>query len=412
MPGCVLTSDQVMIPIEKPHKESRLRMKKFDNNCQTGANDDKIGAELFSRVAGLLRLGRAGGEGVSEKALRAAIGDLEDHLAGHPESVPALRLLAECAQGLGEFNKARSYISRAELLDPWNLEILIISESLYETDAGSNRRLPGEPPRLHSDLTSGVVNADSLIEKAMGSFRLGDLDRAYTLAKLAYRITPESDHHLMDVLAVGSSFDPERTLAEFILLEKEGPRSAYLFLVLGSICNVLGKYDEATAWLAAGVELSSKDPYLLAMLYNEMAYVMAKREIDLDRCVALARAALEIFPDKSANGFIRDTLGVAYLKSRDIKKAIRNLREAVSKDPTVIPRFHLALAQLMDGDPSGAHTELKIIAGSRPSLESPHAEETAILDRVQANMGRLEDLLNLGGAGDIQDAMEILSGLI
>ena len=68
---------------------------------------------------------------------------------------------------MGEFDRARRYISRAELLDPWNLEILIISESLYETDAGLSRRLPGEPPRLRSDLTSGVVNADSLIEKAM-----------------------------------------------------------------------------------------------------------------------------------------------------------------------------------------------------------------------------------------------------
>jgi tetratricopeptide (TPR) repeat protein len=128
--------------------------------------------------------------------------------------------------------------------------------------------------------------------------------------------------------------------------------------------------------------------------------------------VALARAALEMFPNKKANGFIRDTLGIAYLKCKEVKKAIRNLREAVSKDPTVIPRFHLALAQLMDGDPAGAQAELKIIADSRTSLESPHVEETAILDRVQANIGRLEHLLNLGGAGDIQDAIEILSGLI
>jgi len=387
-------------------------MDELDAAKRAGSQGDKTGLELFSRVAQLLRRRRAGELPQDEITLSDAMRELEEHLVAHPQSVPALRLLAESAQVLGEFGRAREYISRAEFLDPWNLEILIISESLYETDAGSAHRRPGEPLRLHSDLTSGVVNADSLIEKAMGSFRLGDLDRARTLAKLAYRITPEIEHHLIDILAIGSSLDPQRTLVEFTLLEKENPRSAYLYLVLGSICNVLGRYDEATSWLAAGVDLSSKDPYLLAMLYNEMAYVMAKREIRLDRCVALARAALEMFPNKKANGFIRDTLGVAYLKSKEVKKAVRNLREAVSKDPTVIPRFHLALAQLMDGDTAGAQTELKIIAASRPSLESPHVEETAILDRVQANMGRLEDLLNLGGAGDIQDAMEILAGLI
>jgi tetratricopeptide (TPR) repeat protein len=387
-------------------------MEESDIEGQGGSEDEKAGLELFSRVAQLLRRRRAGGLPGEGTSLESATDELEEHLTSHPESVPALRLLAECAQGLGKFERARGYISRAELLDPWSLEILIISESLYETDAGSARRRPGEPPRLHSDLNSGVVNADSLIEKAMGSFRLGDLDRAYTLAKLAYLITPESEHHLLDVLAVGSSFDPERTLVELILLESEHPRTGYLYLALGSISNVLGRYDEAASWLAAGVDLSSKDPYLLAMLYNEMAYVMAKREINLNRCVALARAALEMFPNKKANGFIRDTLGIAYLKCKEVKKAIRNLREAVSKDPTVIPRFHLALAQLMDGDPAGAQAELKIIADSRTSLESPHVEETAILDRVQANIGRLEHLLNLGGAGDIQDAIEILSGLI
>jgi tetratricopeptide (TPR) repeat protein len=148
------------------------------------------------------------------------------------------------------------------------------------------------------------------------------------------------------------------------------------------------------------------------MLYNELAYVLAKQEIELDRCVALARTALEVFPNRRANGFIRDTLGIAYLKRGDVGKAIQNLREAVSKDPTVIPRFHLALAMLKNRDAAGALAELKQIAASRPSLESPHVEEIAILERVQSNIVRLEDLLNLGGSGDIQDALKILEGLV
>jgi tetratricopeptide (TPR) repeat protein len=372
-----------------------------------------VDRELFSRVVDLLQKLHADCDSDETlSSLASAMEELEQFQSVHPDSVPALRLLAECAQRLDDLSRARKYIDQAELLDPWNLEILIISESIYEAEADSSKCRPGQPLRVHNDLDSGVVNIEKLIEKAMGSFRLGDFERAYTLAKLAYRIYPENEHHLMDILAIGSGFDPERTRRELIILEDEDPPPAFLYLALGSVSNVLGLHDQATAWLARGISLNPKDPYLQAMLYNEMAYVMARQEIRFDQCIALARQALAVFPERQANGFIRDTLGVAYLKSGDTEKAIRNLREAVSKDPTVIPRFHLALALLNDKDPANALGELKQIAASSASLESPHVEETAILARVQSHIGRLEDLLNLGSANDIRDALEILDGLM
>ncbi len=368
---------------------------------------------LFSRVARLLRRYEAeGADQAYRRELQAARTDLQRYHNAHPESVPALRLLAECAQRLQDLKAARRNISQAELLDPWDLEILIISESLYETEAANSKPRPGEPLRLQSDLSSGSVSTEVLLEKAMGSFRLGDMDRAYSLAKLTYRINPVEEHHLMDVWAIGSALDPARTRTELLKLEQEGGSSPYLYLALGSVCNVLGQYQEAVYWIDQGISISPKDPFVLAMLFNELAYVLAKQGLHLDRCVQLARTALELFPDTRANGFIRDTLGVVYLKRGDCDKAIQNLREAVRKDPTVIPRFHLALALLTNRDAANALSELKFIAASRPSLESPHVEETAILERVQSHILRLEDLLNLGGADDIRDALGILEGLV
>lgn len=378
------------------------------------STDDTSGnPALFSRVAQLLR--RFEDEGTNadyQQELQAARAELHRYHNANPASVPALRLLAECAQRLFDLPAARKYISEAELLDPWDLEILIISESLYEAEATRKKARPGEPLRLQSDLSSGVVSTETLLEKAMGSFRLGDLERAYSLAKLTYRINPAEEHHLMDIWAIGSAFDPNRTRAELIKLEQESNPSPYLYLALGSVCNVVGQYQEAVYWIDRGISLSPKDPFVLAMLFNELAYVLAKQELHMDRCVQLARTALELFPDARANGFIRDTLGVVYLKRGDFEKAIQNLREAVRKDPTVIPRFHLALALLNQRDAANALTELKFIAAARPSLESPHVEETAILERVQSHIARLEDLLNLGGADDIRDALTILEGLV
>jgi tetratricopeptide (TPR) repeat protein len=371
-----------------------------------------IDPELFSRVVSLLRMQEVEDSARAERTeLMEVTRELEQFSERHPESVPALRLLAECAQRLGDLRAARRHISRAELLDPWNVEILIISESLHEAEASLPHR-EGEPVRFGARINAGVISAETLLERAMGLFRLGELERAYSLAKLSFSINPQATHHLMDVLAAGSIFDPERLRKELMQLEGEMDPPAYLYLALGSACNVIGRYEEAVAWLSKGQELGPEEPYVLAMLHNEMAYVLAKQGLHLDRCLALARAALETFPDRSANGFIRDTLGVVYLKTGDVPKAIQNLREAVSKDPTVIPRFHLALALIHARDGASALVELRHISAARPSLESPHVEEIAILERVQSHIVKLEELLNLGGADDIRDALRLLDGLV
>jgi len=370
--------------------------------------------QIFSRVAELLSLNRnrpLTPELVS--LLKQAAAELDQFRLTHPESIPALRLLSECALRLQDLPLARQYISQAELLSPWDLEILIIAESIHEAQVHSGQSADGgEAGPTLSVRESGLINSETLPEKAMGLFRLGDMERAYSLTKLAYRLDPESDHRLMDILAVGSTLDPNRTREEFIRLEKENNPPTYLYLALGSICNIMGTYQESISWLAKGLKQPPEDPYVLGMLYNETAYVLAKQGADISRCIQMARTALEIFPNKKANGFIRDTLGVAYLKKGELDKAIQNLREAVSKDPTIIPRFHLALALMQRRDLPGALNELRTISASRPSLESPHVEESTILNRVQKHFSRLEDLLNLGGADDVRDALELLGGLI
>lgn len=366
-------------------------------------------AVLFAKVVELLRRQK------TDPSLRTELSEakrkLEEFLAAQQDSVPALRLVAEVCQRLGDLARTRHYIHQAELLDPWNLEILIISESLYEEEA-RQPRAPGQAPMPDSEIASGTVSTERLIERAMGSFRLGQLERSYSLAKLAFRIEPDKGHHLLDVWTVGAALDPHRTRRELIRLLPEAQQQPYLFLALGSINTVMGLYEEAAGWLERGLALELTDRYVHAMLLNELAYVLIRRDSRLSAAVQYARRALELFPDKAANGFIRDTLGLAYLKLGELEKASRNLLEAVAKDPSPIPRFHLALVLIHDHRPADALTELRAIARARYSLESPHLEEIAILDRVQTHIARLEDLLNLGGANDLRDALSILAGLV
>lgn len=367
------------------------------------------GAALFARVVELLRRRRQHrAEALPEAPLGEAAADLATYLAAHPDSVPALRLSAEVALQLGRPQRSRAFIRQAELREPWNAEILIIAEAL--ADLCSNG---ATDPGLVAGLGLGdeSLTTEQLIERAMAAFRLGQLDRAYTLTKLAYRLEPRKSHHLLDVWTVGAASDPERTRRELLALRAECGDEAYLMLALGSIDNVLGAYDEAATWLERGLALEPDDTYAAAMLQNELAYVWVRAGRHLSRAVVLARRALERFPDRQANGFIRDTLGLAYLKLGQPDKALANLREAVAKDPTVIPRLHLAMALLGQCQAGDALAELRQVAAARPALEAPHIEETLIINRVQQHLARLEVLLNPGGADEVRDALSILEGL-
>ena len=382
-------------------------------------DDTQADRALFARVIDLLRDRSADRDQARVEGLAQARMDLEAFQGFHPDSVPALRLLAEVTQHLGDIPATRQYIHRAELLDPWSMEILIISESLYAIESNLPGADPGVLPMLDSELNSGSITTEKLVEKAMGCFQLGQLERAYSLSKLAYRIEPEKGHHLLDVWTAGAALEPDRTRRDLIRLTDEAIQEPYLYLALGSIDNVMGLYGEAAGWLQRGLSIHMEDPYVYAMLLNELAYVLIRQSTggnqadttQLRAAVRHARRALERFPDKQANGFIKDTLGLAYLKLNEDDKAERYLREAVAKDPSSIARLHLAIILLRRFATADALAELKHIAAARPSLEAPHAEETAILNRVQTHFSRLENLLNLGGADDIKDALAILEGL-
>ena len=375
-------------------------------------SDKTEGRELFERLVALLR--RPSGENEETNvSIAETRPELDAFLKAHPHSVPALRLMAEVEERQGNRQQARALIHRAEIEDPWNPEILIIGETLAEAEAASNPHSnPVAAPWLDSKISSTVISPDDLAEKALGAYKLGDLERSYSLSKLAYLLAPKQGHHLLDAWTAGAALDPARTHRELRLLEPEASEEPFLYLALGSIDNVLGRYEEAGYWLDKGLHLQPEDPYLMAMLLNELAYVMARQEGRLDDCLGLVRKALEVFPNRSANGFIRDTLGLIYLKKGQNDKALRNLQEAVAKDPGVISRLHLTVAMLRHRDTPGAILQLQAIANSRPTLDTPHLEESQILRRIQNHLPKLEDLLNLGGIEELQEAEKILADLL
>ena len=65
--------------------------------------------------------------------------------------------------------------------------------------------------------------------------------------------------------------------------------------------------------------------------FNSLAYLLAKKGIDLDRALLLAKKALEKNPESAA---YNDTIGYVYMKRNQGDLARRHLKKALVKDPT------------------------------------------------------------------------------
>jgi tetratricopeptide (TPR) repeat protein len=97
------------------------------------------------------------------------------------------------------------------------------------------------------------------------------------------------------------------------------------------------KYDEVLAI----------DPRSL-IAANNLAYIYAQANENLDRALSLAQTAVEQAPDSPD---VRDTLGWVYYKKQLPDLAIRAFEESLAKNPdNPIFHYHLGLAAAKQGN--------------------------------------------------------------
>ncbi len=146
------------------------------------------------------------------------------------------------------------------------------------------------------------------------------------------------------------------------------PNSAPLHFALGTLYEMGGRRADALAKYEDAVRL---DPNL-AVAKNNLAYLLAEENRELDRALDLAREAKQLLPD---NANTSDTLGwVLYKKSIhgtavDYFKEAINLSPVDSRDLSLI-RYHLALAQEGDGNLEGARESAATALEAFPAIAS------------------------------------------
>jgi tetratricopeptide (TPR) repeat protein len=100
---------------------------------------------------------------------------------------------------------------------------------------------------------------------------------------------------------------------------------------------------------------------------NNLAFLLAENNGDLDQALTYAQRAKQLLPSLYE---VSDTLGWIYLKKQLTDNAIESFKDIVAKQPTLSTyRYHLGMAYAQKGDRPKAIQELTTAAKSNPSKE-------------------------------------------
>ena len=159
-------------------------------------------------------------------------------------------------------------------------------------------------------------------------------------------------------LAEGRTDEARRTLQRILDSDKSEFEAWFL----------LGRIEESSKRIPAATEAYRKAVDLKpgsAPALNNLAYLLAEEDKQIDEALRFAQQAVEFAPDVS--GF-RDTLGWIYYKKGIYASAVTHLEAAVSKESTPRRRYHLAMAYLRLGNIEKGKKSLDFALRADPSL--------------------------------------------
>jgi len=294
--------------------------------------------------------------------------------------------------GHQDYDEARKFLLAALEERPASTDII---NSLYLIDRREGN-VEGTIERIEAGLAAEPDNARLYALRgnvALAQKRGEDAEADF---KKAIDLRPE-DLRAYESLAryYASTGRLEEAISTYEAAVAVRPKAAQLYHLLGVLYELAGKPKEAIR----NYELAIRHQPNLGEAKNNLAYLFADADENLDRALDLAQEAKALLPD-SANA--ADTLGWVLYKRGVPSAAISYLKEAeAGSDPdspgTNVIRYHLALAYEKNGDKQKAVAALERALGSlegqleasRKGGGSPQeptwaAEARGLLDRLRA----------------------------
>ena len=319
-----------------------------------------------------------------------AVAQAEQVLSRDPANLSALRLRAQGWMKMAEYAKARADLSSVLAMNPksndarFELGQLDLQEGRFEeaegefqalTEAGDARGITGAVDcRVRQQQWGQAIQ---IIQQQLGKepgsegyrltlanllLRAGNYDEATAQFQILLNRNRNSEQLYLGLGEAQAQLgDVRDALAAFESARRLAPSDAAPDLALGILYDHLKRFGEARQAYEAALAKQPDSPRAL----NNLAYLEAEQDVDLDQALAYAQHARAKLPD-DVN--VLDTLGLIYIKKNLTEDGLRMLREAVKRQPgNAAFRLHLALAWYQKGDRLMAHRELEAARRNKPS---------------------------------------------
>lgn len=310
----------------------------FADQVLESRRDDPDAALVRARA-----LTRQGNAAVAE----ASVVELAERI---PDSATVRALLGTVYAAQGKLSPAGEAWQRTLDLDPDNIEA---HRGLMSIDFARN------------DTAAAVARADRLVAARP------DTPELLLLAAEAYRAagqqekTEETLRHVMNVApdtldAYGmlgrlyaSQNRIDEALTEFGAIVERDPNSVSAHTVMAMLLEAKGDRDEARKAYERVIEIDRSAP----VAANNLAYIYAETDGNLDVALGLAQTAKEGLPDSPQ---VDDTLGWIYHKKGLHSLAVPPLLRSIDQDPgDPLFHYHLGMVYAATGETSKARASLE-----------------------------------------------------
>jgi tetratricopeptide (TPR) repeat protein len=165
---------------------------------------------------------------------------------------------------------------------------------------------------------------------------------------------------------------PDKAVEEYRRALSYRPNYGEAYSGLGDAYVIKGMKQKAMEEYSNAIEALPVSALISVPAYNNLAYLYAEEEQDLDKALSLAQKAMQLAPKHPD---ISDTIGWIHYKKGAYEEAVANLKDAVKgspNNPTI--RYHLGAAYYKQSAKEKALAELEKALEISDTFEG--AEET------------------------------------
>jgi len=251
-----------------------------------------------------------------------------------------------------------------------------VLEQLTELDL-----VDGNVQRARQRLDDAVVKSGwmgrTFLLRGKLLLQLGEFVAARDDAERASKLDPSSLDDAYDIMTAAYLNDGNVPALVARMEEQAQKRRlpANRAALLGRLNLAIGNTPRAVALYEQAASEGSE----LLFVKNDLAFLLAKQGRDLDRALALAKAAVE---SPGASISTVDTLGYVYLKRGEADVAVWQFRQAIAESSPPVPDYyyHLGMALLDLGQQDKAREALEQALTLNPEFAEAHAARRLLGD--------------------------------